>query len=340
MSSGVIGGAEAAASDTSGAAGAGEAGGEASGVGAGAGEADGEASRVAGGFVISDALAGLMCGARYALSPRVVQGVAKEVGWGTAHLAMYPFGLIRGADDRADRLNLTGLGPVQRGLLIGDVEAASTPILLIHGIVDNHTIFALLRRHLLRCGFGRIRTFSYSPLASDVRRTAERLRDEVETLCEEAGYERIHVIGHSLGGLIARYYVQRLGGDARVHTCVTLGTPHHGTQAARLLPLPLVRQIRPDSELMAELAEPAPGCRTRFLAFYSDVDQLIVPQRRARLSHPDLSARNVRIRGVGHLSLPIDRQVVHQISQALSHLDEHGAVTSSGHAAADSHKKS
>jgi pimeloyl-ACP methyl ester carboxylesterase len=179
-----------------------------------------------------------------------------------------------------------------------------------------------MRRQLLRRGFSRIHTFSYSPLTFDVRRTAERMGEEIEALCEESGYERIHVIGHSLGGLIARYYVQRLGGDKRVHTCVTLGTPHQGTMAARLLPWPLVRQVRPDSDLMAELDEPAPGCKTRFLAFYSDVDQLIVPQRRARIRHPDLVANNVRVRGVGHLSLPFHGDVVHHIAGALSHLDE------------------
>jgi hypothetical protein len=122
--------------------------------------------------------------------------------------------------------------------------------------------------------------------------------------------------------LIARYYIQRLGGDRRVHTCVTLGTPHEGTVAARLLPWPLVKQVRPDSDLMMELAEPAPGCQTRFVAFYSDVDQLIVPQRRARIRHPDLTARNVRVRGVGHLSLPFHGEVVHQITGMLAHLDE------------------
>ena len=116
------------------------------------------------------------------------------------------------------------------------------------------------------------------------------------------------MIGHSLGGLIARYYIQRLGGDARVHTCVTLGTPHQGTAAAKLLPWPLVKQVRPDSDLMAELDEPAPDCRTRFVAFYSDVDQLIVPQRRARIRHPDLVATNVRVHGVGHLSLAVPRR--------------------------------
>jgi hypothetical protein len=271
---------------------------------------------------IREALDGLRYGAQAAITPRVLQGAAVELGWLTTHLAMYPLGLVGAARHRADRLNLSGLTPAQRSLLVGDVRAAGTPILLAHGIIDNHTVFALMRRQLLRRGFTRIHTFSYSPLTLDVRSTAERLGAEVEALCEESGSEQIHVIGHSLGGLIARYYIQRLGGDRRVHTCVTLGTPHGGTVAARLLPWPLVKQVRPDSDLMMELAEPAPGCQTRFVAFYSDVDQLIVPQRRARIRHPDLTARNVRVRGVGHLSLPFHGEVVHQITGMLAHLDE------------------
>ena len=59
---------------------------------------------------------------------------------------------------------------------------------------------------------------------------------EVERIVEETGFERIHIIGHSLGGLIARYYVTRLGGDARVHTLITLGTPHEGSYAAYAVP--------------------------------------------------------------------------------------------------------
>jgi triacylglycerol lipase len=275
---------------------------------------------------VREALEGLKYGARSALSPRVLHGAAVELGWITTHLAMYPLGLVTGSGDRTNRLNLNGLTPAQRSLLVGDVRAAGTPILLAHGIVDNHTVFALMRRQLLRRGFTRIHTFSYSPLTLDVRSTAERMGAEIEAICEESGSEQLHVVGHSLGGLIARYYVQRLGGDERVHTCVTLGTPHQGTMAARLLPWPLVKQIRPDSDLMAELDEPAPDCRSRFVAFYSDVDQLIVPQRRARLRHPDLIARNVRINGVGHLSLPFHGEVVHQITGMLAHLDEQDTV--------------
>ena len=56
------------------------------------------------------------------------------------------------------------------------------------------------------------------------------------------------LIGHSLGGLIARYYVQCLGGDERVHTLVTLGTPHGGTATAYLRARPAGRQLRPGSD--------------------------------------------------------------------------------------------
>ena len=93
-------------------------------------------------------------------------------------------------------------------------------------MVDNRSIFTVLRRGLRRRGFRRVLAINYSPLTSDVRLAATNLATRVEQLCAETGFERIHVIGHSMGGLIARYYVQRLGGDARVHTLVTLGTPH------------------------------------------------------------------------------------------------------------------
>ena len=87
-----------------------------------------------------------------------------------------------------------------------------------------------------------------------------------------------------MGGLIARYYVQRLGGDERVHTLVTLGTPARRHRPARLFPHPLVRQLRPGSDVVAELAEPAPGCRTRFVAIWSDLDQMVVPKQSAHAS--------------------------------------------------------
>ena len=270
-------------------------------------------------------------GARSLLTPAGIKGLAVELTWVAAHVATYPFGVVEEkVTPDVERFSLEGLPPVHRGLIIGDVEAAGTPILLLHGLVDNRSIFTVLRRALRRRGFGRIWTMNYHVLTHDVRVAAQRLAATVEAVCEQTGYERIHVIGHSMGGIIARYYVQRMGGDARVHTLVTLGSPHAGTRAAHLLPRGVCRQLTPRSDVIAELAQPAPDCRTRFVSFWSDLDGLISPKASARIDHPDLASRNVFVRGVGHMSLPIDGRVTREIAATLAQLDHQGSTVRQG----------
>jgi hypothetical protein len=281
-------------------------------------------------------LSAVPAGARALLSPAGVLGVAVEGVWVSLHLALYPWGLLEDRLEEASHMGVSHLSPAQRGLIIGDVEAAGTPIILVHGVIDNRSIFTLLRRSLRRRGFGRTYALNYSPFTDDITDVAQRLRTLIEEVCEQTGYERVHIIGHSMGGLIARYYVQRLGGDAHVHTVCTLGTPHCGSVPARFVPWPVIRQMRTTSDIMRELAEPAPGCRTRFIAIWSDLDQLVLPQRNARIQHPDLRARNVFIRGIGHMSLPVDRRVVNEISMALAQLDHDGSQLSSGVTSIDS----
>ena len=83
---------------------------------------------------------------------------------------------------------------------------------------------------------------------------------------------------------------------------------------------------------MAELAGPVKECQTRFLVYWSDLDQVVVPQRNAALHHEDLNVHNVALHGVGHMSLPITSSVVHGISTALAHLDTSGATVTPGSA--------
>jgi pimeloyl-ACP methyl ester carboxylesterase len=269
--------------------------------------------------------------ARTLLSRSGIKGTAVEAAWIAAHVVSYPFGVVQErAAPEVDRFTLGDLPPVHRGLLIGDVEAAGTPILLVHGLVDNRSIFTLLRRSLIRRGFGRVWTMNYRIWTNDIRAAARQLAESVDGICAQTGYERIHVIGHSMGGLIARYYVQRLGGDSRVHTLVTLGTPHRGTRAARLFPRGVCQQLTPTSDVIAELAEPVAACQTRFVSFWSDIDAMVSPKQAARLEHPDLTTRNILVRGVGHMSLPIDRRIVREITATLAHLDSEGATVTAG----------
>lgn len=217
------------------------------------------------------------------------------------HLVLYPTGMLPERDQAREAVR------------------AHPPVLLLHGFVDNRSAFAVLRRSLHQHGWPQVQALNYSPLIGDIRAAAEQLGRHVEAVCAHTGRRRIDVVGHSLGGLIARYYVQRLGGDLRIRTLVTLGTPHSGTRAVpALAPHPIIRQMRPGSEVLTELAEPAAGCRTRFVAFWSNLDQLMIPVEAARLVHPDLPAENIQVSGVGHLALPVHGTVVSEIRRALT----------------------
>lgn len=242
----------------------------------------------------------------------------QEVASLAAHVVLYPAGVL--AESVAlvdDRARLDPLSPVARGLLLGDVAAAGMPVVLVHGIVDNRAAFTVVRRALQRRGFGRVTTLNYSPLTADVASAAERLGRHIERICDQTGYDRVNVIGHSLGGIIARYYVQRRGGDRRVATLVTLGSPHQGTSLARLLPLPVARQLRPGSQVMRELAAPT-RARCRVVSVSSDRDEIVVPASSGHLVHPDLDVTNVAVHGVGHLALLVDTAAVSACVDALT----------------------
>lgn len=244
------------------------------------------------------------------LSVDLLKATTLELAILAGHLLLYPSGI------GAERAPAPEPQPPEGAARLPSRPAP--PVVLLHGFIDNRSVFVLLRRSLVQHGRRQVTSLNYSPLTCDIRTAAESFGRHIEEICERTGSARVDVVGHSLGGLIARYYAQRLGGDRRVRTLVTLGTPHAGTGAVPLANAhPIVRQMRPGSGLLAELARPAPGCRTRFVAFWSDLDQVMDPPETARVDHPDLSAENVRVTGIGHLALPVHPAVAGGIRRVL-----------------------
>ena len=257
---------------------------------------------------------------RSLLTPAMLTGGLTELVLVGAHMLMYPLG-TRTERLRPDPRRRPGeQPPAVRALFAADPLAARVPVVLVHGLIDNHSVFAVMRRSLRRRGFTSVCSWNYSPLLADVARGAADLGAHLERVCEQTGHERVHVVGHSLGGLLARYHLQRQGGDQHIASLVTLGTPHQGSLLAHLLPTPLVRQLRPGSAVLQELAGPAPGVRTPVTAVYSDMDQVVIPTSAGRCDHPDLQARNVLVRGVGHMSLPYHRSVLDEVAATLAGL--------------------
>ncbi|SMF15070.1 triacylglycerol lipase [Streptomyces sp. Amel2xC10] len=275
------------------------------------------------------------------LSAALLKATALEIAILAGHLLLYPSGIIQerraaspadgpGTGDPGGAGGVGGVDGTGAGSDSGDAHGpvplptqAPPPVVLLHGFIDNRSVFVLLRRSLAQHGRHRVESLNYSPLTCDIRTAAELLGRHIEEICTRTGSSRVDVVGHSLGGLIARYYAQRLGGDVRVRTLVTLGTPHSGTRVAPLANAhPIVRQMRPGSALIEELSRPAPGCRTRFVSFWSDLDHLMDPLESACVDHPDLLARNIRVTGIGHLALPVHPAVATGIRQALDSVPE------------------
>jgi triacylglycerol lipase len=93
---------------------------------------------------------------------------------------------------------------------------------------------------------------------------------------------RISLVAHSMGGLVARFYVQQLGGARRVDQLVTLATPHHGTHAANFIPAPLVRQLLPEGPFIRHLNALPPPDGVRTTSIVAGRDLLVQPVDSAR----------------------------------------------------------
>jgi triacylglycerol lipase len=244
--------------------------------------------------------------------PATYAGVVREVALGAVHLAAYPFGVAPAA-----------LGPPRsasvraRALLALEPETACMPVVLVHGYVHNRSAFLALARALKRVGFAYVHGVNYNPLAERIEESAARLAAEVEPIIAATGADRCVLVGHSLGGLVARYYVQALGGEDTVDTVVTLGTPHRGTLTSYLGVGAAVAQLRPNSPFLRALdAQARPG-PVRWIALYSDLDWLVTPAVNGKLSHPALRAHNVRVRDTGHLSMLLSGRVIAAVLEFL-----------------------
>jgi triacylglycerol lipase len=124
-------------------------------------------------------------------------------------------------------------------------DPARPPVLLVHGIFSTGRDMERLARHLRSQG----REVHVPTLTPNGGQAAleELARQLADYAAREFNGRRFDLVGFSMGGLVSRYYLQRLGGANHVNCFVSLAAPHHGTQMARLGSLPGWVQMRPGS---------------------------------------------------------------------------------------------
>ena len=158
------------------------------------------------------------------------------------------------------------------------------PVLLIHGIDDTEAVFHKMRANLIQQGLP-IHTLNLVPNNGDVGldELAKQIADYVTATF--ASEQRLDLVGFSMGGIVSRYYVQRLGGINRVQRFITISSPHHGTVVAYGSRRPGCVQMRPDSIFLKDLNSDAVTLgQLDFTSIWTPYDLMIVPANSSQMS--------------------------------------------------------
>jgi triacylglycerol lipase len=212
-------------------------------------------------------------------------------------------------------------------LLAGDIGAADSrqgrarrspprrdPVLLVHGFNGSPTNWTTMRDRLLAAGYRprEVAAMSYDSAASNVV-IAQQVAAAVEQLLSRTKAKRVDLVSHSMGALSTRYYVERLGGDARVDAWVSLAGANHGTLwAYGCVVVESCRDMVPGSALLATLAPAVrPDQAVRFATWWSPCDPVIVPTEAATLA----GATNIETACLSHADVTTDATVFAQVER-------------------------
>lgn len=171
--------------------------------------------------------------------------------------------------ERVALLREVALVPRDLGEVVPEAKAGDDVVVLVHGFMASAGVFRPLRKRLEAEANARVATFSHAP-GMGIVRIARRLAAVVDRIPEGA---RITVVGHSLGGVVARWYVQEMGGSARVSRTISLASPFGGIDVP---PYFIGNDLHEQSVLLRRLREGAPRCRVPHTSIVGEADTLVV----------------------------------------------------------------
>lgn len=199
-------------------------------------------------------------------------------------------------------------------------KAGVPPVLLVHGYGCNSGYWHFMSRALRRADISHY-TVDLEPVFAGIDQFVPALHARVEEICQKTGQQKLIIVAHSMGGLVARAYL-RDHGAARVARVITLGTPHRGTGLARFGAGHNSRQMRwngsaAEGRCSAWLARlerrEDPAVRSLFMSIYSHQDNIVSPQLSSCLP----GAINREFNGVGHVALGMHPGVLREVIAAI-----------------------
>ncbi len=193
-----------------------------------------------------------------------------------------------------------------------------TPILLVHGWGANSACFLGVQLWLKLRGHRNVYAVSYTPPVIRAEKLAKQLARHIDEALAATGAQKVHIVAHSMGGLLTRYAIKNLGMADKVDKVISLGSPHLGSKLASFVPgggnTP---QMRYRSTFLTELADGGltPGDGVRYYSIYSEFDNFVLP---AHSSVLDGNAQNIHVPYHGHCALLYSPTVFSLVEECLA----------------------
>ncbi|MBE9008044.1 triacylglycerol lipase [Fortiea sp. LEGE XX443] len=157
------------------------------------------------------------------------------------------------------------------------------PVLLVHGIGDTEAVFRKMRNYLQDKGWS-VYALNLVPNNGNVGLDvlAQQVADYIAATFELE--QTLDIVGFSMGGIVSRYYVQRLGGIDLVQRLITISSPHHGTYVAYGSWRPGCEQMRTHSNFLKDLNSDAVTLKDlNFTSIWTPYDLMIVPANSSQM---------------------------------------------------------
>lgn len=201
-----------------------------------------------------------------------------------------------------------------------DLGANEPLVVVLHGLFATAGAMRPLRREIERATGRRTASFSYEP-GCDLRTLVERLRVLLQELPDSCP---VDLVGHSMGGVAARYYVQVGPGDRRVRSTVSIASPFRGSNLARYIPGFFCRDLAPESPSLRRLMRRHPrAAHVPHTSIASTHDQLVWPWHAAIYPY----GHRVIVTSRAHNTLLFDPLVARHVTEALRRVPQDLATT-------------
>jgi pimeloyl-ACP methyl ester carboxylesterase len=236
----------------------------------------------------------------YPLVPHAWRAIAqRDYGVRTLRIALAEWGAS---------VALSAVRPTGFMRLPGAGAKGPRPVIVLHGYAMNRANFLPLAFRLARAGLGPIFGFEYWTLGRTAA-AARQLGWFVDQVRDATGADEVDLVGHSMGGVVARYYVTLAGGDPYVKNLITLGSPHAGTDVSAIGIGHPTRELLLGSKLLARLAAAPPPQHTRMTIIWSRADALVPGARQ----QPIPNAETIMYDDLGHVAMLGSRRIARDI---------------------------